>query len=76
MRFEFRAGDESRFDVTGIPVDPSGGEAYRRSGPYRLEGNRLVTPALNEGRPTQVRLQGRQLLLKIDAGLEFLLRRG
>ncbi len=75
MRFEFRVGGDSHFDVTGTPVNPSGDEVYRRSGRYRLEGDRLVTPALNEGRPTQVRLRGGRLLLKIDDGLEFLLRR-
>jgi hypothetical protein len=73
--FEFHAGSDGRFELTGTPVDPSGDEVYRRSGPYRIEGHQLITPALNEGRPTQVRLQGGQLLLRIDAELEFLLRR-
>jgi hypothetical protein len=73
LRFTFRI-DDGRFEVTGAPVTPSGGEAYRR-GPYRLEGDRLVTPALNEGRPVRVRLSDGRLLLRIDEGLAFRLRR-
>lgn len=75
MRFEFRAGGDGRLDVTGTPVNDSAGETYRRRGPYRLQGDQLVTPALNEGRPTQVRWRGGRLLLKIDDRLEFLLSR-
>jgi hypothetical protein len=75
MRFVFQIGPDSRFEVTGTPANSHGGEEYRRSGPYRLAGDRLVTPALNEGRPVSVGLRGGQLLLKIDDGLEFRLRR-
>ena len=75
MRFEFRISNGSRFDVTGSPSTLLEGEVYRRSGPYRLEGDRLVTPAVNGGHPVHVRLRDGQLLLKIDDGLEFRLRR-
>jgi len=75
MRFEFRIGDDGRIGVTGTPAGAPGGEAYRRDGPYRLEGGRLVTPALNEGRPVRVRRQGDELHLEIDDGPEFRLRR-
>jgi len=75
LRFEFLVGADGRFEVAGTPVTQSKGEVYRRSGRYRLEGDRLVTPALNEGRQVQVRLWQGQLHLKIDDGLGFRLRR-
>ena len=75
MRFEFRIGDDNRFDVIGTPLTGPEGDAYRRSGPYRLEGNRVVSPAIDEGRPVRVQLENGLLHLKIDAGLEFRLRR-
>jgi hypothetical protein len=75
LRFEYHIGDDGRFDVTGTPLTHPDGEVYRRSGPYRLQGDRLVTPALNEGQPVDVRLRDNQLLLRIDDGLEFRLQR-
>jgi hypothetical protein len=75
LRFSFRIGDDGRFEVTGAPENPPGAEAYRRSGPYRLEGDRLVTPALNEGRPVRVRPSDGRLYLSIGEGLAFRLRR-
>jgi hypothetical protein len=75
MRFEFRIGDNRRFDVTGTPLTGPEDYAYRRGGPYRLEGNRLVSPAINEGRPVRVQLANGLLHLRIDDGLEFRLRR-
>jgi hypothetical protein len=75
LRFEFRIGDDGRIDVTGTPPTDPEGEWYRRSGPYRLEGDRLVTPALNEGQPVHVRLRDGRLHLRIDDGLEFSLNR-
>ena len=75
MTFEFRFGEDGRFDVTGTPIVPSSAEAYRRGGPYRLEAGLLVTPALDDGRPVRLRLVGGQLLLEIDDGPAFRLDR-
>jgi hypothetical protein len=76
MRFEFRIGDDSQFDVTATALNAPEGEVYRRSGPYRLEADRLVTPALNDGQPVRVRLSDGLLFLTIGDTLGFRLRRG
>ncbi len=62
-------------DVIGTPTNGSGADVFRRSGLYRLDGDRLVSPAVNEGRPVQVRLDGGTLVLTIDETLVFHLRR-
>ena len=74
MHFEFHIGGDGRFDVTGTPLPSPEGEVYRHGGPYRLEGGRLVTPALNDGQPVDVRLRQGRLLLRIDDRLEFRLQ--
>ena len=75
MRFRFRIGSDGTMDVTGTPANGSGADVYRRSGPYRLDGDRLVSPAVNQGRPVQIRLQRGILFLIIDENLVFQLRR-
>jgi hypothetical protein len=75
MRFEIGIGDDSRLDLTGTPLIGPEDEVYRRSGPYRLEEDRLITPAVNEGQPVHFRLRDGLLHLTIDDGLEFRLRR-
>lgn len=75
MRFEFGIGPDGWFDVTCIPADTAAREVYRRSGPYRLEGSRLISPAINEGQPVQLRPDGDELVLIVDDSLWFRLRR-
>jgi hypothetical protein len=76
MRFVFRFGKDSTLEVTGIPADTeAGGHEFRRSGPYYLDGPRLVSPALNEGQPVEIALQDGRLILTIDRTLVFKLRR-
>ena len=75
LRFEFRFETDGRFTVVGTPVDSEGEAPYRRSGPYRLDGDRLITPALNEGEAVLVALEQGRLLLTINEGLRFRLRR-
>jgi hypothetical protein len=74
MSFVFRLEADGPLEVIGTPAD-RGGEAYRRAGPYRVEGGRLVTPALNEGQPIPVTLHDGRLVLTIDEALSFRLRR-
>jgi hypothetical protein len=74
MTFVFRLEGDGYLEVTGTPVG-RGGEKFLRYGPYRLEGDRLVSPALNEGRPIQVALQNGGVTLTIDEMLSFRLRR-
>jgi hypothetical protein len=74
MHFEFVIGANGTLDVFGAPQDGAAEKEFRRHGPYRLDGHTLVTPALNEGLPVKVGLDGGQLLLAID-DLTFRLRR-
>lgn len=76
MQFVFRIGTEGILDITGTPAgsNPSG-QVYRRSGPYRLVGGRLVSPAIHEGRPVEVRPKDGELILIVDKTLWFRLRR-
>jgi hypothetical protein len=74
MSFVFRLEANGHLEVVGTPVG-RGGEEFRRSGPYRLEGDRLVSPALNEGRPIQVALHDGWVTLTIDETLSLRLRR-
>ncbi len=75
MWFEFRVGEDGSFEVTGTPTAPTTEKVFQRSGPYLLQGNQLVSPAINEGRPVQVGLETGDLVVKIDEELEFRLRR-
>jgi hypothetical protein len=75
LRFEFRFGAGSEFSVTGTPVIPSDVDRYERTGPYRLEGDRLTTPALNEGHAVRFSFKDEQLRLSIGDVLEFQLRK-
>jgi hypothetical protein len=74
MHFEFVIGADGMLGVVGSPQDGAADKEFRRLGPYRLDGHTLVTPALNEGQPVTVGLDGGQLLLAID-DLTFRLRR-
>ena len=75
MRFEFGIHPYGSFEVAGLPAGTSAGDTYRRSGLYRLEGSRLISPAINEGLPVQVRTEGDELVLIVDESLSFRLRR-
>ena len=74
MRFEFRIDPDGQLDVTGLPAGTSG-ETYRRSGPYRLEGSKLISLAINEGLAVQLRTEGDELVLIFGETLSFRLRR-
>ncbi len=71
MRFEFRIDNRGGFEVTGTPSNAPEDEQYRRTGTYRLDGDHLITPALNDGRPVHVQLRDGLLILTIDDALEF-----
>ncbi|MBX6315634.1 MAG: hypothetical protein IRY99_22380 [Isosphaeraceae bacterium] len=75
MRFEFRIGADGLFEVIGTPAGPSPEEVYRRRGPYCLEGGQLISPAIHEGQPVQVRPEDGGLVLIVDETLSFRLRR-
>jgi hypothetical protein len=75
MTFEFRIGSNGTIEVTGVPADGSLAEVYQRNGSYRLDGEHLTSPVLNEGQPIQVRLQAGILFLSFDESLVFQLRR-
>jgi hypothetical protein len=74
MSFEFRFAADGHLEVIGAPPGRYG-EVYRRSGSYRVEGGRLVTPALNEGQPIPATLHDGRLTLTFDEALSFRLRR-
>jgi hypothetical protein len=75
LRFEFRFDENSRFSVTATPAESSETDRYDRGGPYRLENNMLITPALNEGQPVHVELRESRLVLTISEALQFELRK-
>jgi hypothetical protein len=75
LRFEFRFDEPSRLSVTGMPAESSDDDRYERKGAYQLEGDRLITPALNEGRAIRVALEDGRRRLTIGDSLEFQLRR-
>src|SRR5206468_670305 len=73
MTFVFRLEGDGYLEVIGTPTGP--GEEFRRYGPYRLEGDRLISPVLNEGQPIQVALHDGRVTLTLDQALSFRLRR-
>jgi hypothetical protein len=75
MRFEFRFGSDGTLDVRGTPLDGAAEKEFHNHGPYRLDGNSLVTPALNLGQPVRVWLDDGHLMVVIHDTLEFRLRR-
>jgi hypothetical protein len=75
MTFEFRIGNDGTIEVTGQPVSGSYADVFQRSGSYRLDGEYLSSPVLNEGQPIRVRLQAGVLFLSFDESLMFQLRR-
>jgi hypothetical protein len=74
MQFVFRIGD-GRLEIVGNSKDTSGGEEYDRSGVYRLDGDQLSSPVINQGRPAKLALQDGWLSLTIDETLTLRLRR-
>src|SRR5262245_12744945 len=74
MTFVFRLGSDRQLEVVGTPVTP-GGEAYRRSGEFRLADGWLTTPALNQGQPVRLALTDGGLAVTIDETLSLRLRR-
>jgi hypothetical protein len=74
MRFVFRIGD-GRLEIVGNLKDTSVGEEYYRSGAYRLAGDQLISPVINQGQPATLASQDGRLLLTIDETLTLRLRR-
>jgi hypothetical protein len=75
MTFTFQIDGDGHLEITGTPGRTAVGDEYFRSGVYRLEGNTLSSPVLNDGRPVRIERQGDQLVLTIDETLAFRLRR-
>ncbi len=75
MTFEFRIESTGTITVTGTPAKGSHAEVFQRSGSYRVEGDQLRSPVLNQGQPIRVRLQAGILFLSFDESLVFQLRR-
>lgn len=73
LNFEFTFRD-GWFEVIGVTPEMRE-EAYRRSGPYRIEGKTLVSSAINEGRPVDFHFEEGELVLKIEDVLRFRLKR-
>jgi hypothetical protein len=73
MWLTFEIGVDDRLKIIGTPPDANW--LYRREGPYRLDGDRLITSVLNEGEPVRVRAADGELVLVINDELWFRLRR-
>ncbi len=74
MRFVFRIGD-GRLEIVGNSDDTSGGEEYYRSGVYRLDGDQLISPVINQGQPAKLALRDGWLSLTTDETLTLRLQR-
>ncbi len=74
MRFVFRIGD-GRLEIVGNSKDTSGVDGYYRSGVYRLEGDQLISPVINQGQPAKLALRDGWLSLTIDETLTLRLQR-
>ena len=68
----FEIGVDGRLTMIGTPSDANW--LYHREGPYRLDGDRLITPVLNEGQPVSVRPVDGELVMVINDDLWFWLR--
>ena len=75
MTFEFRIESNGTIKVIGVPASGSPAEAFQRSGSYRVDGEQLTSPVLNEGQPIRVWLHAGILFLFFDDSLVFQLRR-
>jgi hypothetical protein len=75
MRFVFRLGRDGRLEITGTPTGPEAPDVYHRSGTYRLDGDSLVSPAINQGQPAHLALRDGRLTLTIDETLRLRLHR-
>lgn len=74
MSFEFEIGEDGWFNVTGYPEDGSEVE-YRRHERYQLDSGKLISPAINEGKPVHFHRSGDDATLIIDETLKIPLRR-
>ena len=74
MRFVIQIGD-GRLEIVGNLEDTSVGEEYYRSGTYRLDGDQLISPVINQGQPATLALRDGTLSLTIDEALTIRLRR-
>jgi len=75
LRFRFQFDDDGQFEVRGNRSDAPNEPSYVRQGHYRLDRGRLISPALNDGRPVTLVTDGEALELRIDERLTFRLRR-
>src|SRR5438552_1135991 len=75
MSFTFSISSDGNLDVLGTPLDGAAEKEFHHHGSYRLDGNSLVTPALNLGQPVQVWLEDGHLVLVIRDTVKFRLRR-
>jgi len=75
MSFRFRLAADGNLEISGKSEGTAREIDYHRSGSYSLNGDRLRTSVINEGRPAHVRLREGQLFLTIDETLAFRLRR-
>ncbi len=75
MRFEFIFGRDGQLHVAGRPSGPEAAEVFELTGAYRVEGSQLISEALNQGQPVELRFEEPGLSLRFDEELEFRLRR-
>ena len=75
MRFEVALGRDGALVVQGTRLDDSQAAVFQRAGRYRLQGNQLISDAVNRGQPVDLRMEGSRLVLDLGDGLAFRLRR-
>jgi hypothetical protein len=65
MAFVLRLGADGTFTIDGEPVDATS-SGYRRSGAYRFEDGWFTSPAINDGVPARLMIDGDRIKLTID----------
>jgi hypothetical protein len=75
MAFEFHLASDGQLQIDGIAADPANVESYHRSGPYRLDYGRLISPVINLGQPASIAVHDGRLTLTVDDTLTLHLRR-
>lgn len=74
MQFVFRIG-VGQWEIAGNSQNASAGVDYYRNGTYRLDGDQLISPIINEGKPARLYWRDGWLSLTIGETLTLRLRR-
>jgi hypothetical protein len=75
MQFELTFTTDGIFEVLGVSTISPNVDQFYRASRFDLRGNTLVSLAINEGRPVDVRIIEGELFITIDDSLWLQLRK-